>query len=1667
MGRGVSIVFIIIILLLLFIRSPWGQDIIVGKFTNYISNKTHTEVSIDRLFITFSGKINVEGLYLEDQQGDTLVYSRQLEAAIPIWPIIKGEPISINRVEWNGLIVNVSRKDTIHGFNFQFLTEAFASDSTAALPETAQSEPLEIAIGSIHFSDFKVNYDDAVSGMKAHLGLGEFHFEGENFDLETMRFEISEIALRNTTLSYTQTKPSPQTQEDTAATVLPFLSVDNLKLQNVTLHYNSVPDEISADVHLADFLLQLPKADLANQEIEVGQFALNNSTIKVKTPEAASPQKADSTQSLKLTEAQPFAWPDWNVQVESIAFKNNHLVYQSGKPPENINGFNPDYINLNDFTLKVDNVELSKTQKLNAELTVFSFQEANGLTLKQLAFALNVNKQQLNIENFNIRFDNSSLAVNLSAQYQSIVKLINQPKNSTFTVDLNHFSLDLNDIFRLQPDLKTNEYLRKLSLKKINASIKAEGSLAQMNVPEFIAKWGEHTQIKMLGQFRNLMNADSLWIGIDNFSFQTLRQDIIALIPEDSLGISIPENIALNSQIHGGLNDLKTSTQLVTSDGGVQLTGNYKNIDEITFDAQLSIEDLELGKILENPKFAPITFSLNASGSGNSLNDLTAELSSEFSKLKYNGYDLSALQFSGNMVDGTAHINLAYKDQNLDLDLLSTVKIDSVSQNIAVDFNLNGADLKTLGLTNRALKARLLMTANVHLENGNIDLKSQIEEGTVVYDEETYHFGKVELAALLLQDSTSVDISSNFLNMKLRSNADMSHISSVIDRQISRYFSDSLQTPDSTGQPVRLQLDMDFHPNDLITEIFMPSIQSMDTLKVNVEFYEAKNLLTGYISLPHLDYAGNVIDSLGMKVNSTADAAEFAFGFKRLDAGAFVMNPTYFNGDLKEGVLELKFNSLNDKNEPFYVVKTQISGSNDSLKIHVVPDTLLLKGTPWQIPEDNQLLVQTDRLTAHNFMFSHNNQSVKIANDLIEVKKDNIGIGFENFSLSNIMALFNQDDYVADGNFQGNIVAVNPLGQLGFVADFGIDSLEVLQAPLGDLNLNANSEQENSYRFKMDLKGSDVDLDLQGNYVADASPHFNLNLAIKKFGFETIDKLSGESLERGSGYISGKLTANGAVTSPEYQGFIKFNDASLKVAQLNSTFYLTDSEIAINNEGIVFNNFSIADENQNNFSIDGSISTENITDPVFNLTLSADDFQLMNSTKNDSVNYYGTLNFDVNGTVTGPLSFPEVDLNIGINKQTNFTYVLSTSQAAMQSREGIVEFVNKANPENILTRNEDSTNVAALTGIQLHARINTANEAAFSVIVDPQTGDNLQISGESALDFNIARNGSMTLAGRYTVNEGHYKLTLFNLVNRQFYFQNGSTITWNGDPLGADLDVTAIYKLETSASGLMAAQMAGVSSEEQNKYKQVLPFWVLMNINGTIERPAISFDLTMPEDAQGAVGGAVYGRINQLDQNPSELNKQVFSLLVLNRFYPVPGSDGSQGGVASIARNNLNRLLSDQLNAFSDRLMGDTGVQLNFGLESYTDYQGQSAQGRTDLNITAQKNLFSDRLIVKAGTDVNVQGETRPGEENPLLGNVSIEYLLTKDGRWRLRGFRKNEYENVIDGQVYVNGLAVAFQYQFNHLFELWESIFGQEAGSASNENTVSTKDKVVRTNKN
>src|SRR5690606_14404056 len=246
-------------------------------------------------------------------------------------------------------------------------------------------------------------------------------------------------------------------------------------------------------------------------------------------------------------------------------------------------------------------------------------------------------------------------------------------------------------------------------------------------------------------------------------------------------------------------------------------------------------------------------------------------------------------------------------------------------------------------------------------------------------------------------------------------------------------------------------------------------------------------------------------------------------------------------------------------------------------------------------------------------------------------------------------------------------------------------------------------------------------------------------------------------------------------------------------------------------------------------------------------------------------------------------------------------------QLDIVERDGVVIFVDRQNPDEILTKREAEQTTSDLTGIQLSAIVEVEPEAIFNIVVDESSGDNLQIGGKADLNVNMDPNGRITLSGKYEVSKGHYEMSLYNLVSRRFEIDEGSSITWGGDPMDATLNIRAIYRVETSASELMASQLSGAESELANQFRQQLPFLVYLNVDGDLLKPLISFGLDMPEDQQGAIGGNVYTRVQQVNTQEDELNKQVFSLLVLNRFFPATGSDGSGGGTAAMARSSVSQ----------------------------------------------------------------------------------------------------------------------------------------------------------------
>jgi hypothetical protein len=313
----------------------------------------------------------------------------------------------------------------------------------------------------------------------------------------------------------------------------------------------------------------------------------------------------------------------------------------------------------------------------------------------------------------------------------------------------------------------------------------------------------------------------------------------------------------------------------------------------------------------------------------------------------------------------------------------------------------------------------------------------------------------------------------------------------------------------------------------------------------------------------------------------------------------------------------------------------------------------------------------------------------------------------------------------------------------------------------------------------------------------------------------------------------------------------------------------------------------------------------------------------------------------------------------------------------------------------------------------------------------------LVVRGEAALSFTMDRSGKMSLTGAYNLNEGSYLVSLESIIKKKFDIDEGSTIIWNGDPLDAEISINARYSVRASPYDLVADQMSGLSDIDKGGYKQRYPFLVMLKLRGKLLNPEISFEIQLAPEDKGILGGAVNQKLSMLNEDPSALNKQVFALLVLNRFIQENPFETETGGTSTIIRSTVSKFLSTQINRLSNKVL--PGIDLNFDIQSYDDYQTGQAKGRTQVEIGVKKQLFNERLSVQLGGSVDVEGDrARQNSASDITGDVTVEYKLTEDGRFRMKGFRHNQYEGVIEGQLVETGAGIVFVRDFNR----WKRLF-------------------------
>jgi len=326
-----------------------------------------------------------------------------------------------------------------------------------------------------------------------------------------------------------------------------------------------------------------------------------------------------------------------------------------------------------------------------------------------------------------------------------------------------------------------------------------------------------------------------------------------------------------------------------------------------------------------------------------------------------------------------------------------------------------------------------------------------------------------------------------------------------------------------------------------------------------------------------------------------------------------------------------------------------------------------------------------------------------------------------------------------------------------------------------------------------------------------------------------------------------------------------------------------------------------------------------------------------------------------------------------------------------------------------------------LTGVTLDMQVEVTPDAHFELIFDPTVGDIISGRGRGNIEMSVGQTGRFDMRGQVEISDGDYLFTLQNVVNKRFQLQPGGTIMWFGDPLDAHLDLQATYRVR--------APLYDIMYEKNDAYRRRVPIDVVMQLRDRLLNPEINFEIRLP-----SVDEAVRTQVNSAMSTEDELNRQVFALIVLNRFVPPPSYAQSQEGRGgNVAGTTGFELMSNQVSNWLSRLSSDFDLGVNYRL-------GDNIS-QDEFEVAVSTQLFEERLLLSTNLGV-AYGQQTTQNTNTLIGDFLVEYLLTQDGRLRLKAFSQSNDRNLnrTDQALTTQGAGLAYRVEFDNI---WDRFFG------------------------
>ncbi|MEO8769939.1 MAG: translocation/assembly module TamB domain-containing protein [Ferruginibacter sp.] len=1129
--------------------------------------------------------------------------------------------------------------------------------------------------------------------------------------------------------------------------------------------------------------------------------------------------------------------------------------------------------------------------------------------------------------------------------------------------------------------------------------------------------------------------------------------------PEALQNIELPQKIAASGTLTGNTENITTDMKVNSSFGAMTIKGyvkNIKNKDAANYDLVVSTPGFAMGTLLKKDSvLGNIAGTFTVKGIGFDYKKMKSSIVADIANIDYNKYHYKNAIINAQLDNGNIVSNGTINDPSLKLNYDITANVKGEYPTVKGLVRIDTAELKQLHFYKDTLNLSLTAAINSqNLKPRNLDASLILDSIRMQSGNKFYQLDSMSIVGTSSAGIDSIVLKAPFADIHAGGAFDYDMVAASIKKYVNNYYKIPGYKPtDSIIPDQQLAINGTIKYTPIITG-FVPALTYYDDIhfKGNYSSANTDSALNFNAALPRVVYGTNSIGNAALDIKSTNGEIAYEARFDTLTTATNIIYGTSVKGAAAHDSISLTARTEDKKGKDWFAISgtAAVAGEMYSFRMK---DTLLLNYEKWKVAPDNYLSYSPKGIIVNNLLLTSDTASISVKSQQL-VENSPIDINVDHFNLKSITSLISTDTLFISGilDVKANVSDLDK-ALPGFTGNASVNNLEFKRHPLGNLTASAQKESDNNIAAKIALTGNGNDIAANGNYyVNETENQFDANLQLKKLNLKTIEAISEGQIKNSSGSITGEMKANGKFSDPRWNGQINFDTTKFTISQLGTPFKIDKQKIVFEYPSIKFPEFTIKDSLDHNLKIDGDIMLRSMKDIGLNVDINTNNFVFVNARKTVGAQLYGYAEADVNISVSGTAEKPNIEGDINLDKKTDLTIVLPESSYAKDDGKTIVRFIDKDtfdfNPPVPGFEEAKKPDVAFGKFLNYNLNIQVDKEAALTMLLDPSTGDEIKVQGDANLNAGVDPGGSIILAGTYELDKGYYDLH-YQVLERKFNLIKGSTITFAGPPLNANVNITAEYIANTNAKDLLDNEVNNVSPNLANSFNQKIPFRVVLKISGELSKPDISFDILLPEESDNLLSNdlrtVIENKLQQIRSDPASVNKQVFSLLLLGKFIGEQSSDffkGNGGDFSTLARQSVSQFLSSALNQIAADVF--KGVDIDLNLNSYNDYSNGGNEQRTDLNIAVSKKFANDRLIVSVGQNFGIEGQASgsnaSGSNSTFRPDLSVSYKLTKDGKYLLKAYSKNQFEVTVDGYVVETGLAfvLTMDYEkFNELFKV------------------------------